>query len=240
MDIIDIVKNNKTTLIASIVLVIAIALYFTEIQAKNNSDLGETNSLDAKILPETEISKDDDPLLGNPDAPISIIEFSDYQCPFCARFYTQTLPTLESEYIEKGKVNFIYRDFPIQNHPNARPAALASECADEQEQFWEYHDILFKKQDMWKRLDLDTVTSTFKEYAEELNLNQEMFDSCLDSEKYSDEVDSDFADGRSYKISGTPTFFIGNEETGYSSVFGAKSFYEFQEIIEEKLDKLEK
>lgn len=239
MNIIDTVKNNKTTLIASIVLLIAITMYFTEIQAKNDSDLGEMDNLEAGILAETNISKGDDPILGNPDAPISIIEFSDYQCPFCARFSAQILPLIKTEYIEKGKVNFIYRDFPIQNHPNARPASLASECADEQGQFWQYHDMLFERQDVWKKSELDAIIPVFKEYAKELDLDQEVFDSCLDSGKYADEVDLDFADGKSYKISGTPTFFIGNEEIGYSSVFGAKSFYEFQEIIDGKLNELE-
>lgn len=241
--------NNQVIILATATLVAFIAGYFLGNESSNIDVLEQKiKSLEEKIndseklgaISEVKISKGDDPILGNPDAPISIIEFSDYQCPFCARFYTQTLPILETEYIEKGEVNFIYRDFPIQNHPNARPAALASECADEQGQFWGYHDILFEKQDIWKGLDLGTVISTFKDYAKELNLNQEIFDSCLDSEKYSDEVDSDFADGRSYKISGTPTFFIGNEEIGYSSVFGAKSFYDFQEIIDGKLDKLGK
>ena len=82
------------------------------------------------------ISIDDDPMKGNPDASISIIEFSDFQCPFCAKFHETTLPQLEQNYISTGKVNFVYRDFPIQSiHPNAIPAALASECADDQGKF---------------------------------------------------------------------------------------------------------
>jgi len=82
------------------------------------------------------ISLDDDPMKGNPDAPITIIEFSDFQCPFCAKFHETTLPQLEKNYISTGKVNFVYRDFPIQSiHPNAIPAALASECADDQGRF---------------------------------------------------------------------------------------------------------
>ncbi len=115
------------------------------------------------------------------------------------------------------------------------PAALASECADEQGMFWQYHDILFERQDYWKKLEQDTVISTFKEFAIELNLNQIVFDSCLDSGKYSNEVSKDISDGRSYQISGTPSFFIGNEDIGYSSIFGAKSFSDFQMIIDEKL-----
>ena len=82
------------------------------------------------------ISLDDDPVKGNPDAPITIVEFSDFQCPFCAKFHSTTLPQLEANYIDSGKVKFVYRDFPIQSiHPNAVPAAFAAECADEQECF---------------------------------------------------------------------------------------------------------
>ena len=233
---VDIIKNNKVTVVASIVLVVVFSWYVIELDAKKKSDLEKINSLEAETAPEIEISKDDDPMLGDPNAPITIIEFSDYQCPFCARFYTQTLPILESEYIEKGKVNFVYRDFPIQNHPNAMPAAIASECADEQGQFWQYHDILFDRQDMWKKLNGEDIVYAFKNYAEELNLDNEVFDSCFDSGKYLEEVEKDLSDGRSYKISGTPTFFIGNNEVGYSSMFGAKSFSDFQDIIEEKLN----
>ncbi|KER05605.1 Na antiporter NhaA 2 protein [Marine Group I thaumarchaeote SCGC AAA799-E16] len=234
MNILDTAKNNKTVIVASIVLVIAITLYFTEIELKDNSNSEEVNNLEADTAPEIKISKGDDPMLGDPNAPLSIIEFSDYQCPFCARFYVQTLPLLKSWYIETGEVNFVYRDFPIPNHPNAMPAAVASECADDQGKFWEYHDILFIKQDTWKKLEgMDAITA-FKEYALELNLDAESFDSCFDSGKYVEEVNQDLSEGRSYKISGTPTFFIGNEEIGYSSMFGAKSFSDFQTIIEEK------
>ena len=101
----------------------------------------------------TKISADDDPIIGNPDAEITIIEFSDFQCPFCARFHIQTLPTLMEEYIEKGTVKLVFRDFPIQSiHPNAVPASVAAECANEQGKFKQMHDILFENQNEWNKL----------------------------------------------------------------------------------------
>ena len=100
-------------------------------------------SVPGKIM----VSLDDDPFKGNSNAPVTIIEFSDFQCPFCSRFFQQTLPQIEKDYIDTGKVKFVYRDLPLDNlHPNARPAHIAAECADEQGKFWDYHDVLFEKQ----------------------------------------------------------------------------------------------
>ena len=106
------------------------------------------------------ISDDDDPIIGNPDAPITIIEFSDFQCPFCARFHVQTLPALMDEYIDQGKVKLVFRDFPIQSiHPNALPASVAAECANEQGQFKPMHDALFDNQSQWSNQEtVDAVS----------------------------------------------------------------------------------
>ena len=102
--------------------------------------------------PPVKISADNDPIIGNLDAPITIIEFSDFQCPFCARFHIQTLPLLLEEYIEPGKVKLVFRDFPIQSiHPNALPASIAAECANEQGKFKEMHDALFENQNEWNK-----------------------------------------------------------------------------------------
>lgn len=183
------------------------------------------------------ISLDDDPIRGDPNAPITIVEFSDFQCPFCARFHTQTLPLLLEEYIDDGKVNFVYRDFPIQSiHPNALPAAVAAECADEQGKFWEYHDTLFEKQREWSNLDSDSVISTFSQFASEINLEQEQFDSCLESGKYLEEVQGDLSDGRDYDITGTPGFFIGNEKIGFVKINGAQPFESFKRVIDSQLE----
>ena len=183
------------------------------------------------------VSLDDDPIRGEPDAPVTIVEFSDFQCPFCARFHSNTLPQIEQNYISTGKVNFVYRDFPLPSiHPNAIPAALASECADDQGRFWEYHDKLFENQREWQGLDLQTGVSTFKEYAQELDLNMDEFNSCLDSEKYAQEVNKDGQDGRDYGVTGTPGFFVGNEKIGFTKITGAQPYSVFQRLIDGQLE----
>ena len=183
------------------------------------------------------ISIDDDPMKGNPDASISIIEFSDFQCPFCAKFHETTLPQLEQNYISTGKVNFVYRDFPIQSiHPNAIPAALASECADDQGKFWEMHDEIFKNQRIWQDLEILQSVALFKQYASNLGLDENAFDSCLDSGKYLNEITNDLNDGRAYGVTGTPAFFVGNEKIGFTHISGAQPYSTFQRVIDGQLN----
>ncbi len=182
------------------------------------------------------ISLDDDPVKGNPNAPITILEFSDFQCPFCAKFHSTTLPQIQTNYIDSGKVKFVYRDFPIQNiHPNAVAAAIASECADEQGMFWEYHDMVFKNQKNWQGLDVSNAVNRFEQFASDLDLDTGKFNNCLESAKYLDEVKNDLSDGRSYGVTGTPAFFIGNEKIGYVKVFGAQPYSVFQRAIDQQL-----
>ena len=183
------------------------------------------------------ISADNDPIIGNADAPITIIEFSDFQCPFCARFHTQTLPSILEEYVEQGKVKLVFRDFPIQSiHPNALPASVAAECANEQGKFKEMHDILFEKQNEWNKLETSNTLSTFSQYASNMQLNQDEFDSCLTSGKYIEEIKNDLNDGREYGVSGTPGFFVGNDQIGYVELKGAQPFDSFKKVIDAQLD----
>jgi len=183
------------------------------------------------------ISADNDPVIGNPDAPITIIEFSDFQCPFCARFYSQTLPLIYEEYIDQGKVKLVFRDFPIQSiHPNAVPAAVASECANEQGKFKEMHDILFDNQNEWNNQETVDALSLFSQYATEIQLEQETFDSCLTSGKYIEEIQKDLVDGQNYGVTGTPGFFVGNDQIGYVQIKGAQPFDIFKKVIDAQLD----
>ncbi len=169
-----------------------------------------------------DVSVDDDPARGPDDAAVTIIEFSDFQCPYCGRFFQQTLPQLMAQY--GNRVRFVYRDFPLdQIHPNARNAAMAAECADDQGKFWEYHDVLFSNQQALGVPDL-------KRYAEELGLDAEAFAECLDSQKYNGEVDADLRDGLRAGVTGTPTFFINGKR-----VVGAQPLQTFQTLIEQAL-----
>ncbi|KEQ56308.1 Na antiporter NhaA 2 protein [Marine Group I thaumarchaeote SCGC RSA3] len=184
------------------------------------------------------ISFDDDPMKGNLNASITIVEFSDFQCPFCAKFHETTLPLIEQNYIQTGKVNFVYRDFPIQNiHPNAVPAALASECADDQGKFWKMHDMIFEDQQIWKDLPIAQSVALYKQYASELGLDSSEFDSCLDSGKYIEEIQNDLNDGRTYGVSGTPGFFVGNADIGFTPISGAQPYSTFQRVIDGQLNR---
>ncbi len=251
------IQNKKpipTGMIVALVAVVAVAAFFAgsyfsimDSDAITRSEFQQAISrLESKIesnqpTPQQApqpviISLDDDPIRGDPDAPITIVEFSDFQCPFCARFHVQTLPSIIEEYIAEGKVNLVYRDFPIQSiHPNALPAAVAAECADEQGKYWEYHDTLFEKQNSWNRLDSNSAITTFSQYATDIGLEQEQFDSCLQTGKYLEEVQGDLRDGRDYDVTGTPGFFIGNEDIGFVKINGAQPFEAFKRIIDAQL-----
>lgn len=166
---------------------------------------------------------DDDDVKGNPDAPVTIVEFSDFECPFCARFYSQTLPSIDEQYIETGKVKLVFRDFPLGFHENAQKAAEAAECAGEQDKYWEMHDKLFE----------DGVSGGvvgFKQYASDLGLDTEKFDKCLDSGEMRGEIRKDSTDGQKAGISGTPGFIING-----ILIEGAQPFEVFQQVIEGEL-----
>ncbi len=183
-----------------------------------------------------QISLDDDPVKGDPDAPVTIVEFSDFQCPFCARFSTQTLPVLQEKYIDTGKVKLVYRDFPIDGlHANARPVHIASECADEQGKFWEYHDVLFENQRQWNKLSTSDLRAQLNQYATSMGLDTVSFDSCLLSQSIADEVNADYLQATQYGSTGTPTFFIGNEKNGFVKLVGAQPFAAFQKVIDAHL-----
>ena len=167
---------------------------------------------------------DDDPYLGNKNAPVTIVEFSDFQCPYCSRFRTQTFDQIKEQYIDTGKVRFVYRDFPLTSiHPMAQKSAEASECADEQGKFWEYHDNIFENQ---ASLSIDNL----KKWAKDLSLNENKFNSCLDSGKYADEVKKDMNNGASVGVRGTPYFMVGN-----TVLEGAYPFEAFKQAIDAQL-----
>lgn len=177
---------------------------------------------------------DDNPRRGSDDAEIAIVEFSDYQCPFCGRFHRQTLPQLKKEYIDTGKVMLVYRDFPLGNHPQAVPAAIAANCAGKQGAYWRAQKRLFRNQ---RRLG----ESFYQSLAGELDLAEpERYKQCLGSEAERDRVRSDFETGRKAGVRGTPTFFIGRRDgdgvTDAVKLSGAQPFSRFQEEIERLLD----
>jgi protein-disulfide isomerase len=174
------------------------------------------------------VSIDDDYCLGQEDAPVTIVEFSDYQCPYCQRFWAQTLPQIKSEYIDTGKVKFIYRDFPLGFHPNAQKAAEAAECAGDQEKYWDMHNKIFGQLNEWS--GSGDAATIFKGYASDLELDSDAFADCLDSGKYTEEVQKDLAAGSAAGVSSTPAFFVNGV-----FVTGAQPFAYFKEIIDAEI-----
>jgi len=248
-------KSTFNVLIITIILITGIAAFFVGSYISNfNSDKISQEELDNAIaklelkilekqLPTNQptlplkISSENNPVIGNPDAPITIIEFSDFQCPFCAKFHMQTLPTIMDEYINKGTVKLVFRDFPIQSiHPNAVPASIAAECANEQGEFEQMYHMLFEKQKEWSNLETAYAITAFNQYASELQLNEEKFDSCIKNVKYIEEVQKDLNEGRTYGVTGTPGFFIGNEKIGFVELKGAQPFESFKKVINSQLE----
>ncbi len=167
-----------------------------------------------------EVEVDDDPAIGPEDAPITIIEFSDFNCPYCRKFHAETFQPLLDQY--PGMIRFVYRDYPITS-AESFVAAQAAECAEDQGAFWEFHDALFSG-----RYDLGREAYT--KYAEELGLDVEELVACLDSERYAEEVQADARYAAGLGISGTPTFFINGRP-----MVGAQPLLRFIEIIDDEL-----
>lgn len=173
-------------------------------------------------LPEPEppilsVSADDDPSVGPANAPVTIVEFSDFQCPYC-KLSVPMIKAILAKYPDKVKV--VYRDYPGPNHPHAQQAAEAAQCAGEQGKFWEYHDSLFDRQ-------APGTGWNFTELAREIGLNEEAFATCLNTGRYREEVAKDLQDGFKLGVTSTPTFFINGRP-----LVGAKPFAEFQAVID--------
>jgi|SRR3989344_4429031 len=154
---------------------------------------------------------------GDQNASIAMIEFSDFQCPFCAKFYRETYSQIDAEFIKTNKVKFVFKHFPLtQIHNFAFKAAEATECAADQGKFWEYHDILFERSPQLSKGDL-------KSYAEELGLDTGLFNNCLDSGVMAERVREDIEEATKTGVRSTPTFFIGEQK-----IEGAQPFSVFE------------
>jgi protein-disulfide isomerase len=169
-----------------------------------------------------DVPEDDDPFLGPTEAAITIIEFSDYECPYCRKWHEEVWPSLQTEYGDQ--IRLVYRDFPLTSiHSNATPAAAAANCAREQDKYWEYNEKLFE-------MKLNLGTSTYQTYAEELGLDMDAFKECLTSGRYVDEVEADYEYAVNLGIRSTPTFFVNG-----IPVVGAQPFEVFKNLIDQEL-----
>lgn len=158
------------------------------------------------------ISIDEDAILGNKDAKVTIVEFSDYECPTCKKAFDTIFVPIEKDFIESGKVRYVFRDFPLENHPYSLLAAEAAECAGEQDHYFEMHAKLFTNQDEWTSAKQnDDAIKIFTKYAATIKLNTDNFSECLKTEAMNSEIGHDIADGEKYKVEVTPTYFINNK-----------------------------
>ncbi|CAN5820938.1 thioredoxin domain-containing protein [soil metagenome] len=145
--------------------------------------------------------------IGREDAPVVMYEFADFQCPGCAGFASLVAPLIKERLVDRGLVRYVYYDFPLVSiHPHAFLASRAGRCANEQDRFWDYHDVLYARQSRWSAMR--DVTGYFVDIAAELGLNRSQFDSCLRSDQYAEEVTRNLRLGESLGVQGTPTLFV--------------------------------
>ncbi len=234
-------KRNRLVIIGLIVLgaaFVVVAVVYPNLQAP------------AKIVtvdPGTHPNAKDNSM-GDPNAPITIEEFSDFQCPYCAQFHENTEPLLRQYYIDTGKVHFIYRsmgNFVSGNvggtSTESQDAAAAAYCASDQNKFWEMHAYLFAN-----RLGEDVGSFTpkrLKAIAQAVGLNMDQFNSCFDSGKYKDRVQQDYNDGRAAGVTGTPSFLVSYTINGQKKselIDGAQPFSVFQQKLEAILNQVGK
>jgi protein-disulfide isomerase len=184
----------------------------------------------ADVLPNAPIDISKEQFKGAPYAKVAVIEFSDFQCPFCGKYDKDTYPQLLKDYVDTGKIKYVWRDYPLDFHQNAQKAAEAARCAGDQGKFWEMHDRLFANQQTIAATDLP-------KHAEALQLNASMFQQCLDSGRYAADIKKAVADANGFGISGTPSFFIGVVQPNGTvkvskKLVGAKAYTEFKTAID--------
>ncbi len=226
------IELGKTTIIFGLILFslgyfIGNTLPITSIQT--NNELAPLNdNIQPKVI--DKISIENDPILGDINAPVKIYEFSDFQCPFCQRFYSDSIKQIEKEYIETGKVVLIYKDFPLPSHSAAIPAAIYSNCANEQGKWKEFHDVIFTNQNFVSSIEgLNQITKM-------IDLNQDELEKCIAREdEHLKEIQSDLEEGVSFGISGTPSILIGNDKNGYELIVGAQPYSFIKQKIESYL-----
>jgi len=164
---------------------------------------------DSKTLTESKLIQNGSPIMGNPAASITILEWGDYQCTYCYKFHTNTLNTIKRDFIETGKVKLVFKDFPL-NGPDSILAAEAAYCAQDQEKYWQYHDELYKN---WAGEKTGWVThESLNKFATTVNLDLDKFNKCIDDHKYLEKVNQLYEFGKKIGIDATPSFLVFNNE----------------------------
>ncbi|MFA5947793.1 MAG: DsbA family protein [Candidatus Gracilibacteria bacterium] len=175
---------------------------------------------------------DDDAFSGNEDAKVTIVEFSDFQCPYCGKYSTSTYTEVKKNYVDTGKVKYVFRDLPLSFHPGAYPAALSAECVRDQKgdkAYFEMHDKIFADQSILSSTD---PKGALRKLAIDVGVNEKDYDACVTSDKFKAEIDKDTADAASIGINGTPGFIVGGQ-----IISGALPYAAFESAIESALKK---
>ncbi len=228
-------KSNNSGLVMAIVfasVVLAGSLVFLGKQIGEDPMMAEARG---SIHSPTELAgdtlaalADDDAVKGNPNAPVTIVEFSDFECPYCQAFYQNTLPRIQQKYINSGLVKLVYRDYPLSGHAGAEPAAIAAECAREQggdDMYYNYHDAIFDKGG-------SMTGELLRSFAAGLNLDLGAFDACVGSGKYTAEVQADLQQAYAIGVRGTPAFVINGQ-----GISGNRPYETFEYAIDAALEK---
>ena len=216
---------NKKALILGVIVIAIIVGIVGSLSAPTS----ETVNLDMERTHGTISTAMGSPILGDPSAPITIVEFGDYQCHQCFNWFHNTKPALTRDYIETGKVNLVFVDLAFLGNDSPK-AAQASYCAEDQEMYWDYHDILYTYQE--SKIDGGWASSErLKAFAFELRLDMELFESCLDSGKYSKRIQYNIQQARDHGVRGTPGFFIVGPD-GQQQIGGAQPFSVFKQILD--------
>ena len=167
------------------------------------------NSDNSELITPAKLIENGSPFLGNPDAPITILEWGDYQCTFCYKFHQNTLQIIDEDYIKTGKVKIVFKDFPL-NGPDSKLAAEASYCAQDQQKYWQYHDELYRN---WGGERTGWITrEALSEFAQTVNLDIEKFNECLDDSKHESKVNSLYEFGNNIGVDATPSFLVFNDQ----------------------------
>jgi len=216
---------NKIGVIIGVIVITIIAGAAASLSASSsetvNLDMGRTHGTISTAM--------GSPILGDPSAPITIVEFGDYQCHQCYNWFHNTKPAIVEDYIETGKANLVFVDLAFLGR-DSPIAAQASYCAEDQEMYWEYHDTLYNFQD--SKIDGGWANSErLKAFASSLELDMDLFNSCLDSEKYSKRVQYNNQQARDNGVRGTPGFFIVGPD-GQEQLGGAQPFSVFKQVLD--------
>jgi len=215
--------NKKGIIVGVIVVAIVTGIsvsYLSPSSETVNLDMGRTHGTISTAM--------GSPILGDPSAPITIVEFGDYQCEQCYAWFHETKPAIVRDYIDSGKVNLVFVDLAFLGRDSI-PASMATYCAEDQEMYWEYHDLLYNSQES---IDGGWANSErLKAFAYSLGLDFELFESCLDSEKYSKRVQYNIQQAKDNGIRGTPGFFIVGPD-GQQKIGGAQPFSVFKNVLD--------